>query len=241
MAVPFVSVALAFPLGLSLAGEETAALHFIGGAVEVFRLAIDALGFQGPVVDSRGDPGLVEGRVHGLGPGGSPTLQNLLSVPVPGFVPKSAVLEGAEGEEYVGVGVPLVGVDSHVGDHSLLDTVGVHPSLQEPDVVGKVQLIRKGELEFPGELGVLALLGGLHSVPEGSPVLGPGGSSLGSQDDLVRHGLTTGVIPGHPLPMVGEHVGRSIGRRRHGGPAGAAADDLGGESVDGHEGGRDIG
>lgn len=227
MAVPFVSLALAFPLGLSLAGREAAALHFIGAAVEVPRFAVDPLGLQGSVVHLRGGPGLVEGRVHGLGPGGPPALQNLFPVPVPGLVPKSAVLERTEGEEDMGVGVSCVGMDGDVRDHAFLNTVDVHPPFHEPNVVGKIQFLRKGELKFPGELGILALLRGLHGVPEGGPILGPGWSPIGGQDDLVRYGLAAGIVPGHPLPMVGEHIGRSVGRRRHGGSAGATADDLG--------------
>ena len=144
MAVPFVSVALAFPLGLSLAGGEAAALHFKGGTVEIFGLAVDSLGLQGPVVDPRGDPGLVEGRVHGLGPGGPPGLQDLLSVPVPGFVPKSAVLEGAEGEEDVGVGVPFVRVDGHVRDHAFPDAMPVHPGFDQMNLVREIQFLGKG-------------------------------------------------------------------------------------------------
>lgn len=144
MTVPFVSVALAFPLGLSLAREEAAALHLEGGAVEVPGLAVDPLGFQAPVVHALGDPGLVEGRVHGLGPGGPPPLQDLLPVPVPGFVPKSAVLEGAEGEEDVGVGVPFVRVDGHVRDHAFPDAMPVHPGFDQMNLVREIQFLGKG-------------------------------------------------------------------------------------------------
>lgn len=128
---------MAFPHGLSLAGGDAAALHFIGGPAQVLGLPVDPLGLQAPVVYPLGNPGLVEGRVHGLGPGDPPALQHLFPVPVPGFVPKSAVLEGTKGEEDVGVGVSLVGMDGHVRSHPLSDAVDIHPPLHEPNVVGK--------------------------------------------------------------------------------------------------------
>ncbi len=220
--------------GLSLAGGDSAALHFEGGAAQVLRLPVNSLSFKPSVVYPLGDPSLIEGRVHGLRPGSSPALQHLFSVPVPSFVPKSAVLERTEGEEDVGVGVSLVGMDGHVCGHPLLDTVDVHPPLQKPNVSREVQFFRKGELDLPGELGVMTLFGGLHGVPKGGSVLSPGGGPVGRQDDFVGNRLAAGVVPDHPLAMVGEHISSSIGRRRHGGPAGAAADDLGGEAVDGH-------
>jgi hypothetical protein len=125
------------------------------------------------------------------------------------------------------MGVALVGVDRGVGHHPVTGALPIHPPLQQLHLVSQVQLCREGQLDLSGQLGVLPLLDGLDPVPELPPVVDPGRCILGGQDHGVLDGGPPGVVPGDPLPRIGQGVTGPVGGGRNHRLSGGTSDHLG--------------
>ena len=83
----------------------------------------------------------------------------------------------------MGLGHPVLAhVPMHieVGDHALIDKLGLHKVAGEFDALGLRHLARKGELDLAGKLGVLPDLEGFDIVPEPFAVAPCSGASSGS-------------------------------------------------------------
>src|SRR5580658_5679210 len=77
----------------------------------------------------------------------------------------------------------IVTVNGEVSDHALRDELPFHVLAQERELLVLFKLDRQGELDFPGELGVLALLGFLNRIPELRAIEHPVGCAR-RRDDL---------------------------------------------------------
>ena len=231
---PLAPLALTCPLGFALAGPPASGLDLVSHAAEVQGLPVDLLGRQAPVVHPGRAAGGGQGLVGRGGPGGPPALDQVGLVPVSGLLPEGPVFEGPEGQEDVGVGVPRIGVNGEVRDHPQGDTLPPHPPLDQVDLLLKGQLHREGQLEFPGELGVLSFLGGFHGVPKRLPLQDPGGGGLGREDGGVGDGGAASVVPGPVMTGVSQRHAGAVGGGGHDGLAGGPADDLDAETVEGH-------
>jgi hypothetical protein len=127
-------------------------------------------------------------------------------------------------------------VHVEIGDHTAVDKLGFHKLAREPDALDLVQLMRDRELDLARELRILAYLGGLDRVPEFIAILQllwrPIRQHHLGVDDA---GLVAEVVA--PVePLVVQPRGGAIGCRRQRAGARSAADYLGREVVDRHDG-----
>ena len=101
------------------------------------------------------------------------------------------------------------------------------------------QLVRQGDIDFTGKLGIPALFHLLDVVPEGFAVAQPLRGSLRQKDFLMHHPALGAVVKSLPLPPVLQTLGGPIGGHGHHGTASAVMltrNDLRFEVVDGHAG-----
>ena len=121
-----------------------------------------------------------------------------------------------------------------IGDHALIDKLGLHEVAGQFDALRLCHLARNGELHLAAKLGVLPFLERLDIVPEPfavAPFLGRvlRQHDLGMDDArLVREVVVT------VQPVVAQPRGRAIGGGSDRAAARRASDDLNGEMVDRH-------
>ncbi|MBB6182125.1 hypothetical protein HNQ75_004114 [Rhizobium flavum] len=66
-----------------------------------------------------------------------------------------------------------------------------------------IQLMRKRDLKFPGDPGILALLYKLDLVPKGGAVTGPiGRDTSGEHDFSMLHPLLSGEVMNEAIPFI---------------------------------------
>jgi hypothetical protein len=124
-------------------------------------------------------------------------------------------------------------VEGNINDHTLCNQVGEKPPA-EGDLPRLGKLAGKGNLELPGELGVLPRLGQLHGIPEGRSILHPLGSAFRKQDLGVDHARLAREVFGEPGALIVDPRRGSVGCSRSRTATGGSADELHGEAVDGH-------
>jgi hypothetical protein len=109
---------------------DTSGLHLrhMGAKVNL-GFPVEALGFQGPVVNPRFMPSTFKAMIRRIGPSLPPFLHQLLPVPIPVLVAEAFWREFARREQDMGVGViTLHIVKSHVGHHAAVHELLLHKS-----------------------------------------------------------------------------------------------------------------
>ena len=184
-------------------GGNAPPLHLVGVAAELGlgQAALSAglgvvttlqgllpLGLEGAMVDPGVAAGGGEGRVEMRRPSLAPGVQGGLAVP-------GTLLGGGEARRHGGVDLPGGGhqhggalppaitgdglADSEIDDHAAGDELFMGEAADELDLLPVVELARQAEGDLAGELGILALLGGLDGVPQALAILHPGGGMAG--------------------------------------------------------------
>jgi hypothetical protein len=120
-----------------------------------------------------------------------------------------------------------------VHHHALVDQA-LDPPLGQGDLFFPGQFLRQGDVELPGELGILPLLRGLDAVPQGLAIAHPRRSAGRQGDgDVVDAGLPPEVIDVAGALVVQDRPGAVGGCGHDLLPAGPS-DGLGVEVEDGH-------
>src|SRR3984957_361971 len=88
----------------------------------------------------------------------------------------------------------IVAVDADVGDHAFGDKLTSDVVADQCELFAFGKFDGKPYFDLACDLGVLAALGGFNGVPEGVPVLDPGGGAAGSEDFGVLDALLAGVV-----------------------------------------------
>lgn len=103
-------------------------------------------------------------------------------------------------------------VRHHPSAGELLANVGLHHGAAL--VAG--QLVRQGNVDLAGQLGIGAMLHSLHRVPKFLAVGQPSGPALGHNDFPVYHPAAAAVVLHLPGPFITERRACSVCRRCHG-------------------------
>ena len=142
-----------------------------GRADLALRLQRDALRLQAAMVDARVDVEFGKPLVGKLGPALAPALHHLRAVPVPHLLAKTVLVHRAHGQHDMRMGfghAVFADVPMHIeiGDHALIDELGLHEVAGEFDALCLCHLARNGEFDLAGKLGVLADFECLDIVPQ---------------------------------------------------------------------------
>lgn len=111
------------------------------------------------------------------------------------------------------VPLPSGGVQSHIGNHAPIDKGGLHEGPHQRGPLCVRQLVGQGDRHLAGELGVLAPLHLLDSVPQGGPVPQGFGCAVRSEDLGVQDAGSVGVIMLQPLAVVLDALGCPVPQR----------------------------
>ena len=123
-----------------------------------------------------------------------------------------------------------------VRDHAAIHELGLHEVAGEVDPLLPGHFAGDGELDFAGQLRVLALLERLDIVPEAFAVAPLFGCALGQQDLAMLDAGAGAEIMVAIEALVVQPFARAIGGRRDSAATRSAADDLNGEVKDRHDG-----
>ena len=216
------------------------------GADLVLRLEVDTLRCQGAMIDARVDIEFGEPRVNMIGPRLTPMAQQLGAIPVAhlgtklgGFVIADLNLAHRQHDMRVRPRQPVrahIPMDIEIGDHPALDELGLHEVAGQFDALLPGHLARDRELDFAGELGILANLHRLDIIPELFSISPLFRRAFGEQHFAVNDARLVREVVGTAEPLIVEPIGGAIGRGRDRAAAGGARDDFCGKMVDRHSG-----
>ena len=188
------------------------------------------------MVDALVAAGALEGAVGVLGPAFAPSLEAVGAVPLPGLGAEAVAGQGPHGQHDVGMRAlgAVAGrrtVDGQVGHHAAPDEFLPDEAPHQLEPLLARQLAGQRHLDLAGELGILALLGGLDGVPQLGAVLYPLGRVVGGEDLAVLDAALAAVVEHHPGAVIGDAVGSTIGGGAGGTAPGAPPDDLGRQMI----------
>ena len=169
---PLAIAACDLAVHLGAVGLGPFALDALRGCADLaLRLQRDALRFQAAMVDARVDVEFGQPLIGKLGPAFAPALDHLGAVPVPHLRAKTVLVHRAHGQHDMGMGfghAVLAHIPMHIeiGDHALIDELGLHEVAGEFDALCLRHLARNGEFDLAGKLGVLPDFERLDIVPE---------------------------------------------------------------------------
>jgi hypothetical protein len=127
-------------------------------------------------------------------------------------------------------------MDIEIGDHALGDELGLDEVARQLDGVLFRQFARQGELDFAGQLRILALLGGLDCVPQFLAVGEVLGCAFGQQHFAMLDTCLAGEVVIAVDPLVEELLAGAIGGSGHRAAPARSADDFRAEVEDRHNG-----
>ena len=137
----------------------------------------------------------------------------------------------------VGLGPPVLGhapMHIEVGDHALIDELGLHEIAGEFDALRLGHLARKGELDLAGKLRVLPPSKASTSFHSRSRSRHRFRRILRQHDLGMDDAALVGEVVAALKPVVAQPRGRAVGGGRHRAAAGLAADDLDVKMIDRH-------
>ena len=198
------------------------------------------MGFKRAVIDPCLDAKFAQSFVDMDSPGLAPTLQKLRMNPVPYLGAEPVLVHGAHGQHDMGVRLGLtvradVPMHIEIGDHARVHELGLDEVAGQFDALLPGQFARDSELHLAGKLGVFALLSGLDRIPEILALPKAIGSILRRHHLRVDDAALVGKVMAAIQPLVIKPGRRTIGGRGQRARPVGAADDLGGEMIDGHD------
>ena len=122
---------------------------------------------------------------------------------------------------------PHWGVDCDIGDHPPADELLFDIAAHQFAALLVGQLMRQGEVDFAGELGVASTLSLLHGIPKLTPVGHPFRRLARPHDFGMHHATPFAVIMNLASARVLQPRARPVGGGRYGRTPGATLDDLG--------------
>ena len=143
----------------SRSGSRPFARHAGGGRADlVLGLKLDALIFQGAVIDPCLDPQLGQALIDMDGPGFAPMLQLLGSVPLPHLGAEAVLVHRPHGEHDMGVRLELavradVPMDIEIGDHAAIHELSLDEVAGQFDALFPGQFAREWRTPPRGQAG----------------------------------------------------------------------------------------
>jgi hypothetical protein len=210
-----------------------------GRADLVLGFKVNALIFEGTVID----PGVYSEFPQALidmgAPGLPPMLQQLIAVPFAHLGAEPVLVHAAHGQHHMGVGFgPTIRTDVpmhiEVSDHAAGDKLIPDKVPRELYSIGLIKLARNGELDLTGKLGITALLADFDRIPDLLAIMELVGhilrrQHLGMNDAALGRKIVMAV-----QALVIEPIRRTIGSRGQRARSVGATDDFGREVVDRH-------
>ncbi|CAA0093325.1 Uncharacterised protein [Starkeya nomas] len=160
------------PVILGAVGLKPGGFHALRGCADLrLRLKVDALCLKAAVVDPRVYVEFRQPLVDVIGPAFAPTLDQIRAVPLPHLRAEAVRVHRPHGEHDMGMGLgqsvrPGVPMHIEIGDHALIDKLGLHEVAGQFDALRLCHLARNGELHLAAKLCVLSFLEGFNIIPE---------------------------------------------------------------------------
>ena len=153
------------------------------------------------------------------------------------YIPLAIGLEWVQREQNMGMDVFLFlfrGVNGEIHAHPVLHKSGA-VVLHQFDLFGALQLVRDGDLDLAGELGVAAFLYLFYAVPKSRTVCEGQRRVFGQQNLRMDDTAFSGIVMNDTVPFVGEFRSAAVCCGGNGGSALTAADDFDAAMIDRHE------
>jgi hypothetical protein len=125
-------------------------------------------------------------------------------------------------------------MDRHIGDHAPAHKGFTDETQDEFSPLNVVQLVRKREIDFTGELRVLARFHSLNVIPELLPVRKEWGGTLRPQHLRMNYATPAAEIANPSVPDVMKPLTRPVRRHRDRRAPLASSDNLDREVIGGH-------
>lgn len=108
-----------------------------------------------------------------------------------------------------------------IGDHAGVDESELHKSVHQLPARLSAQLVGQRQFDITGELRILPLLCGLHSVPQLHSIMHPGRRTGRRENRALDHALAAAIIEGETGALICDQLAGTISRRgRHRAPFG---------------------